>query len=209
LCCAAGCAALFVVLTSGCSTVLVSDNQPIERTSAAERSALISAAAAVSKVDWPRYERERWTRFQGLTGGDASGKSVVAEAYVATLRPGAGRAAAVQTSAERKLRAAEALIEAAHAAADAVRPVAADVSIVEDAIGDLRESRDIYVASLKTIARDSAAVDNADIKTLKIEFNETISELGAAADALADRVASDRTKTFAKPSGRRNLSSSL
>ena len=209
LCCAAGCAALFGLLTVGCTTVVFSNNQPPERTALAAHSALINAAAAVSRADWPRGERASWAgAFADLTGGTA-GKGEMVEAYLASLAPGPGRVGAIKSDAWSKIRAADALVEAAYSAAEAVQPAAADVDVIETAIGDLREGRDVYVASLKAAAKHGDPVDNADIRALKTAFNDSISELGAAADDLADRVASDRTKTYARPGSRRNLSSSL
>ncbi|MEX0645075.1 MAG: hypothetical protein WD076_07180 [Parvularculaceae bacterium] len=175
----------------------------------AAHSALISAAAAVSRADWPRADRGFWgDNFAGLSGGDAD-KDEMVEAYLASLAPGPTRINAIQADAWNKLHAADGLVEAAYSAADAIQPAAADVAIIETAIGDLRECRDVFVASLKAASKHGDPVDGADIRALKAAFNDSISELGAAADELADRVASDRTKTYARPGSRRIPSSSL
>lgn len=177
----------------------------------AAHSALVSAAAAVARADWPQAERGFWgENFAGLAGdrGEAD-KDEMVEAYLASLAPGPGRIGVIQSDAWNKIRAAGALVDAAHTAVEAVQPAAADVDVIETAISDLRECRDVFVASLKAASKKGDPVDGADIRALKAAFNDSMSELGAAADALADRVASDRTETFARPGSRRDLNSSL
>ncbi len=198
---------LFGFLSSGCATIVLSDNQSSERSATAAHSALVSAAADVSSADWPRGDRGFWEgNFADLTG---AGKDDKVDVYLASLAPGPGRVAAIQSDAWDKLRSAGALVDAAHSAAEAVQPAAADVDVVETAIGNLRECRDVFIASLKAAAKQGDPVDGAALRALKAAFNESISDLGAAADKLADRVANDRTKTYARPGSRRNLTGSL
>ncbi|MGE0408874.1 MAG: hypothetical protein AB7P23_06380 [Amphiplicatus sp.] len=194
---------------AGCSTVIFSDNGTTERSAAIERAALISAAAEVSAVKWPAVREASWSaRLVGLGGGDGGvSKNEAAAAYLASLEAGPGRERAILADAEDQLLAADRLANAAHAAVEAVRPVMADVGAVEAAIGDLREARDIYLATLKLV-RDETAAPVADAHALKAEFNAAIEALGEAADRLADRVAHDRTETYARPE-RRGLAGPL
>ncbi|MEO0880549.1 MAG: hypothetical protein AAFY22_12665, partial [Pseudomonadota bacterium] len=83
-------------------------------------------------------------------------------------------------------------------------PSMKDVATVEAAIGFLRQSRDIYLASLNDIIADRET-RLASAKLLRADFNAVIREIGAAADVIADRVAADRTQTFAQPKVRSNF----
>lgn len=77
-----------------------------------------------------------------------------------------------------------------------------DVSVVEKAILDLREARDVYLASLKLIARAGEPVASTESRRLKAEFGAAIEDLGAAADRLADEAENDPRRTFAGPAAR-------
>lgn len=209
-----GCAGAGVVLlglaASGCTTVVLSDNKtPAERSVAVERAQLARAAQEVSKTRWPKPEQESWRA--RLIGFEDSGADVTSsdalDFYIAALRAESDRSERVLADAEQHLRAAAGLVRAAEAAADAVRPAMSDVSIVEGAIGDLRQTRDIYLASLKALARDGDTIDAERTRDLKHAFNDAIRDIGAAADVLADRVANDETNTLAGP--RRNTAGSL
>lgn len=170
---------------------------------AVEREALKEAAAAVGETAWPKPETlSLGALLTGFISGDDDhvSKDDAVKAYVKTLAATDAPAQNLLKDAEHHLAAAQRLAEAADAAAASVRPVASDIAIVETAIGELREQRDIYLAALKTLekAGEPAPADNAD-DVLKTSFNEAIKTIGAAADRLADRVDNDRSETLAQP----------
>lgn len=194
--------AVIIGMSGGCSTVIFTDsNVAADRASAIEREALIEAASAVSETKWPQPTQIAWqARLSPLSASeDVVTEADAAEAYLSSIRVPGRRHEQVYADAEAHLRAAAALARAADAATNSVRPVKADIAVVEDAIGSLRQTRDIYVLSLKALARHGEPVEAENVRALKDDFDDAIKALGSAADALADRVARDRTKTFAGP----------
>lgn len=187
----------------GCSTVIFSENSADERGAAIEREALIDAAAAVSKTKWPEPQNVSWQARIAHIGADRVSKSDAVEAYLASFGDSKPKYDKVLGDAGAHLLAADNLTRAAANAANSVRPVMADVSVVEEAIGDLRQTRDIYLESLKILAREGEPVRSANIRALKSQFDGAIKELGDVADELADRVADDATQIYAGPSSPR------
>ena len=207
-----GAGAVLVGALSGCSTVLFSDNGAAERSAAVEREALIDAAAAVSRTKWPAPDDASWQSRIAHLGSEHVSKSDAVEVYLASLASlgeAGTRYDLVLADAGEHLKAADGLARAAANAANSVRPVMADVSIVEDAIGDLRYTRDIYVECLKTLAKEGEPAPAGNVRALKSQFDDAIKALGDVADELADRVADDRTETFAGPPQRDRLNGSL
>lgn len=195
-------AGLFVAaLATGCTTVVLSDSSEQERT-AVEHAALVEAAAAIARTPWPKPESASWTdRLAGATDtGPRISHDDAARTYVETL-PAPRKDAALGDAAQH-LGAARALVLAAEAASGALRPAMSDVSVVEKAILDLREARDVYLASLKLIARAGEPVASTESRRLKAEFGAVIEDLGAAADRLADEAENDPRRTFAGPAAR-------
>jgi uncharacterized protein YceK len=189
------------VTSSGCSTVVLSQD-PQQQETAAEHAALAEAASAVAAAPWPKTAPASWS--ERLAGADQPELRIsttdAAQHYVASL--GVARRDAVLAEAARHLSAARALVEVAEAMSGALRPVMADVSLVEGAISDLRQARDIYLASLKLIDRAGEPVAAAEARRLKSDFGAVIGALGAAADRLAEEVESDPRRTFAGPAPR-------
>lgn len=204
-----GAGAVLVGALGGCSTVLFSDNGAAERSAAVEREALIDAAAAVSRTKWPAPDDASWQARIAHLGSEHVSKSDAVEVYLASLGEGGARYDLVLADAGEHLKAADGLARAAANAANSVRPVMADVSVVEDAIGDLRYTRDIYVECLKTLAKEGEPAPAGNVRALKSRFDDAIKALGDVADELADRVADDRTETFAGPPRRYRLNGSL
>jgi hypothetical protein len=199
-------AGLMGMLASGCSTVVFSHDQSAERKNAVERDALVLAAAAIAETKWPQPQSASWAA--RLTGGgddeDRISEDDAISAYVKALGAPPGRQEIVFADAANHLTAANALVDAAETTAETIRPMAADIAVMEEAIGELRENRDIYVACLKTLAREGETVDSARLRALKADFNEAIEAVGDAADVLAEKVAKDRTETVARTE-RRNF----
>lgn len=183
----------------GCSTVLFSENNSAARTAAIEREALIDAAETVSRTNWPEPEKVSWQARIVHIGADRVSESDAIGIYLTSLGATGDRYSKVLRDAEGHLRAADGLALAAANAAQSVRPVMEDVSVVEDAIGDLRQTRDIYVESLKILAKQGEPVSSSTVRELKSDFDAAIKSLGAVADELADRIADDDTETFAGP----------
>lgn len=193
----------------GCSTVIFSEHSSTERTTAIEREALIEAAAAVSRTQWPKPENASWQARIVHIGASRLSQSDAVDAYLASLGGDETRYVRVLDDAGAHLRAADGLTRAAANAAQSVRPVTADISIVEAAIGDLRQTRDIYVEALKVLDKQGEPVPAASLRQLKSDFDSAIKQLGAVADELADRVADDHTETFAGPTRRDTIDGSL
>jgi hypothetical protein len=174
--------ASLLLTAGGCSTVLVPEKSLSENV--AERAALVEAAAAVAETRWPKPEAASWSdRLAGdATKSDVS-ESDAARIYAASLET--PRKAALLEDASRHIAAGRDLVGVAAAAAEAIRPAMSDVSVVEAAIADLRQARDIYLASLKLIGREGEPVASSESRELKSEFAAVIEDLGAAADARA------------------------
>lgn len=202
---------MFIAASAGCSTTILTQGDAPDREAAMERAALIEAADALSQTKWPKPQQVSWaSRLTGVVGGDERiSKSEAAAAYLAALGDAPGRTDSVFTDAGAHLAAAGELIEAAEIAAIAPRPAMADVAVIEGAISDLRQTRDIYVACLKELAKQGDAVASDDIRSLKTEFDSAIEEIGAVADRLADSVANDQSETFAGPRIRKDFAGSL
>ncbi|MEL7487577.1 MAG: hypothetical protein AAGJ87_10230 [Pseudomonadota bacterium] len=167
-----------------------------------ERQALKDAAEHVSKIHWPEPQAAGWSaRLAGVVSGSKSTgvtRKDAIDAYLLVLASSDDPTRRLVSDAETQLRAADAMANAAEDAAFAQRPSMSDVAIVEAAIGDLREARDIYIASAKVVAATDAEKD-AIVAALKTDYARAITEIGQAADLIADRVASDRTRTIAQP----------
>ena len=194
-----------VALLQGCATVVI-DNNASNKISV-ERDALKTAAADVAAVNWPKPQAISMSeRLTGIVAGpkqERITKDEAIEVYVAALEKSPDPKAALIEDAETQLRAADVLTAAAVSAASAVRPVMADVAILEGAMGELRQAREIYLESLEEVTSDKIVI--AELKRgLKSDFNRAIKEVGVAADLLADKVAADRTQTVATPNGHRS-----
>ena len=183
-----------MVLAAGCSTVIKAAGGE-DPGYAAQRDALVEAAAGLAAAPWPKPSSSSLA--DRLAGAEADGASVSREdavkAYVERLAGLDDAENALMADAARHLEAVGALRAAAEAAGDALSPRLSDVALIEDAIGDLRETRAIYVSALKKIDGDD---DNVD--ALKRDFDRAIKELGAVADMLAENAMKRRAQAFAR-----------
>lgn len=183
------------IAAGGCSTVMRSEDAVALRAGHAERAALIEAAAAVARANWPTSDDGGWGGQVFAGQARAASAAKAAEFYLSTLAA-PDRKNIVLADAATHLRAADALADATLSAAESLRPTMADVTVVETAIGDLRAARNIYLESLKALSREQK-IDAGEIRGLKIAFNEAIEAVGEAADVLAERVEAERSRAFA------------
>jgi hypothetical protein len=115
------------------------------------------------------------------------------------LSSGGARFETLMIDASATLANAAAFHSAALTTAGAARVSMNDVARVEDAIQTLRQHRDIYWASAKELDKAGDLVDQERLAGMKRGFSDIISDLGDAADILADRVERDRSATYAAP----------
>lgn len=180
---------------SGCSTV-IKRSSTTDDAGAIERAALADAAATAAWAPWPKPSSSSFA--ERLTGGEAGADGVsrddAVEAYVAELKVMPDAQLALVKDANRHLGAARLLREAADDACDSPNPRLSDVALLEDAIASLRETRSIYIASLKKIDGEKYILDQ-----LKDGFDEAIRKLGDVADEMAENAMKRRTENFAGP----------
>ncbi|OFX05300.1 MAG: hypothetical protein A3E78_04770 [Alphaproteobacteria bacterium RIFCSPHIGHO2_12_FULL_63_12] len=177
----------------GCSTVIKTSSED-DTASVAERAALMEAAAGAAWAPWPKPSSSSIA--ERLTGGEPSPERIsrddAVEAYVDQLKNTTDGAAILMNDASRHLAAAKTLMVVAEEACDAASPRLSDVAILEDAIADLRETRTIYVASLKKIDAEKDMVEQ-----VKRDFDRALKDLGDVADQLAENAMKRRADNFA------------
>lgn len=181
-------------LAAGCSTVIKTTGAE-SMADAPQRAALVDAARKTAKAPWPKPSSSSLAVV--LAGGEPSGPKVTRtdaiDAYVASL--GATGEAKMRLIADvgRHIEAAGALKAAADAACDSSASRLSDVSLLEDAISDLRETRAIYAASFKKIGGEKFAIEE-----VKRQFDDMLKELGETADRMAETAVRKRTEYLAK-----------
>lgn len=180
---------------AGCSTVIKTSSEN-DTESAAERAALVEAAADAAWSPWPKPSSSSIA--ERLAGEeerpDQVSRDDAVDAYVGVLKSLPDGESVLIEDAGRHLNAAKTLKAAVEVARDSSRPRLSDVALVEDAIADLRETRTIYVASLKKIDGEKETLEK-----LKRDFDEAIKDLGDAADELAENAMKRRAENFAGP----------
>lgn len=178
---------------AGCSTVIKTSSEE-DAASLAERAALIEAAAGAAWSPWPKPSASSIA--ERLAGGAPPSEHVsrddAVDAYVAALNAAPDGEAVLIGDASRHLAAARALKVAAEEAFSAGSPRLSDVAIIEDAIADLRETRTIYVATLKKIDAEKDLVEQ-----VKRDFDIALKDLGDVADQLAENAMKRRADNFA------------
>ena len=190
------CLACAALASAACSTVIKTGSGFDENAGSAEREALRAAAADVARAPWPKPSSSSLA--ERLTGASPDGESVsrndAVDAYVGRLRQSAAPEAGLLADADRHLESARALTSAAEEATETSHPRLSDVALVEDAIADLRETRAIYVASIKELDADDDRVD-----LIKKSFDVVIRDLGDVADDLAKSAMQKSSANFAGP----------
>lgn len=191
----AGIAIILALGASGCATVTLYGDSGQARP-AAERLALNAAVEALSDTPWPQPEKSSLLNVMGgvLFGDGGDGERMTEDRAVQIYLASAAKTApdvstVVDADAQALLRAALQVSMAADAAAYA--PVASkdDVEVLETAIADLRESRDMFVRAYRSLQKDGAPVADARITHVKTAFSSAMKEIGASADIIAERTA--------------------
>lgn len=187
-------AACAILASSACSTVIKNEAARENQAGAEARQALQQAAEEVARVPWPKPSSSSFA--DRIAGAGADGKRVsrddAIKVYVAALAETADPETALMAEADRHLRAAGALMDVAAVATDSPSPRLSDVALIEDAISDLRETRAIYIASMKKLN-----AEDRDADRLKDSFDRVIKDLGEAADELAENAMNRRSENFA------------
>lgn len=190
LCCVLASIAL---ASSACSTVIKTSGKD-ERAGAAEREALREAAGEVAKSPWPKPSSSSLA--ERLAGGEADEDKVsrddAVKVYVASLKSAPSADILLMADADRHLEAARVLKAVAEEACDSPSPRLSDVALIEDAIADLRETRAIYVASVKKLDADDDIADR-----IKDSFDEVLKDLGDVADQLAENAMKKNSEALA------------
>jgi hypothetical protein len=189
-------AAILVLSAGACSTVIKSERAEAAKGSEADREALRAAAANVADAPWPKPTSSSLAeRLAGAEPeGDELSRDDAVAAYVEALSGKPDAENRLMADADRHILAARTLNEVAEAACESVAPRMADVALLEDAIADLRETRAIYVASLKEIDGDKL-----NIELVKRSFDDVIKSLGDVADDLANNAVKKNSRNFAGP----------
>ncbi len=199
-------ASAVLAICAGCSTVIRSETAIDEDAGAAERAALRSAAFDLAKTRWPKPSTSSFA--EKLAGSDAGDDRIsrndAVDAYLAALSASDSAEEFVMADAGRHLELAGALRDVAEIACDGSRLRLSDVALLEDAISDLRETRSIYVASIRKLDGDK---DNVDL--LKVSFDRVIKDLGEVADELADRALKEGAQSYARPDAAARVAGSL
>jgi hypothetical protein len=195
---ASGCASVKIVSGPETSSVLTSSTIKPSKPSRSERAALLAATRKVQETPWPRIEKASLSdRMVGaLFGGDKQERdsnSVTRDEavaiYVERLNRQPSPVSALMQDANQCLTNARHLAESGRVASTSITPRDNDIALLEEAIGDIRQSRDIYLAAMKKLRNNGESLSRDEIKDMKHAFTQTIADLGITADAIHDKIA--------------------
>lgn len=159
-----------------------------------ERQELVQAARELENTPWPEVtETSLANRMVSVLFGredvsEGTSREEALEVYVASLTASPSSApSTLMRHADNTLRAARTVAERGRMAATAINPSADDIAVLEEAIGDVRASRDMYIAALKKLKSDGHIVPDGDVAELQAAFSQTIRDIGSTADLVAER----------------------
>lgn len=159
-----------------------------------ERQELVQAARMLADTPWPEVtETSLANRMVSVLFGredvaEGTSREEALEVYVASLSATPGSASStLMHHADNTLRAARIVAERGRLAATAINPSTDDIAVLEDAIGDVRASRDMYIAALKQLKSDGHLIPDGDVAELQAAFSQTIRDIGSTADLVAER----------------------
>ncbi len=196
--CVKGVVASFALLfLPACSTVIRTAGAEDALAMTEERAALKDAAADLAWSPWPKPEDGSFAaRLAGGGDEDRMTRDRAVEIYLASFGDGDG-AARIAADARRHLVAADALAAVAERTSEGAGPRLSDVAVLEASIADLRETRAVYLATLKKIDADGDAID-----AIREPLDAAVKKLGRVADDLAENAMKKRSSNFAGPDAR-------
>lgn len=189
--------AIAACFASGCS--ILPQSQTIQLSKPiVERDQLAEAARAVQTAPWPTPERISFlARVSGAGDKDRVTEKDAILAYVDALQPTGAPFRTLVTDALENLSAAQSFEAVALSAIAAPRVTMNDVAVIERAIQTLRQNREMYSRAVDELENRGVAVDEIQLGLIRDGYREEIKGLGDVADMMADRVARDKTKTYA------------
>lgn len=197
----------------GCATVKVSlpklpgseKSAEVSQQSVTQRHALIAATAKLQNTPWPAASKvSAKEKMVGLLFGQGDNakitQSQALETYLVSLRAAPVPRDAILADIDQTLQHARNVAEEGRLAATSYPPSMDDLGVLEEAIGDIRICREMYVNAMKELRADGH-VTKQDIREVKSAFTQSIRDVGRTADLLADRADdSDRAVQYASPS---------
>ncbi len=184
---------------SACASVKVavpgfSKSQETVDAGYSERVALLEATEALSDQPWGEADESGMMSVLFGKGRDNQADRLV-EDYLATAKAdGADPVLIVMQDMHTSLANARHVAEAGRQAVVAITPVASDITMLEDAIGEARECRDMYVKALKMLDRRGANITRDEVRDVRDAFSQTIADIGQTADLVAERVSEEDGK---------------
>lgn len=194
---------LAALSANGCASVKlapVETFQPAARsvsTGHSERQALVSATRELKQTPWPDVTETSLTErmVSILFGGDEEETGMTRDEalqlYVSSLKTDSASPVILLTRhADNTLRSARNVAESGRLAATAINPDTDDIAVLEDAIADIRFSRDMYISAMKMLKSDGYDVSGDEMDEIRAAFSQTIRDIGTTADAVAERAMS-------------------
>lgn len=191
---------------SACASVKVAvpgfsnDSDSTEVVEHSERLALQEATMAFAKQPWGEVEDSGMMSV--LFGNTRSSQmDDLLDEYLSSAALGAEASLnVVMEDMHTSLANARHVAEAGRQAAVSITPVPSDITMLEAAIGQARECREMYVRALKALDRDGANVSRKAVRDVRDAFTQTIADIGKTADLVAERVdAGEGQNRFASP----------
>lgn len=199
-------------LVSGCASVKIampgSDqevqanqtaNTPTRQTGQSDaQSNLTTAARQLQQTPWPEIDAPTTNeRLTGMIFGTKDSENSFTQKdaekfYLISLQAkGHDQLALVQADADRSLKQARQLAEYGRQIARMKYVSSTDMETLESAIGDVRECRDVYVNTLKSLKAEGYSIDSSHWQEMRNAFNQAINDMGVTADMLAQNLNQD------------------
>ncbi|MEO0850204.1 MAG: hypothetical protein AAFY04_02200 [Pseudomonadota bacterium] len=205
-----------VFSASGCVTVIDGGAQSVQTAAQsletyAKRATILDAIDTLADTPWPAGEKTAFSNRMSaiLLGGEQKPVDVASPVahYVTTLRqlPAGDQLPQLQSDARSHLAAARLVEIAIDRALPDFSASRNDIVAVEGAIASLRDARNVYVASLKTLASENGEISARTISGLKRDFTQASRGLSERADLLAAIVDARDIPTSPNPVARTNF----
>lgn len=204
------------LISAGCASITLSGkdgargqvDQKIEIVrGASERQALVAAVSTLDQTPWPQIEKiSLRARMAGsLFGGDKNPpassmtREQAIEIYLNQLMTDPQPTGQLLLDADTTLTQARQVAESGRLAARAMRPQSGDIKVLENAIANVRTSRNIYLAAMSRLKKQGIYVQREDMSDIKDAFSQTMRDIGLTANILAERLAAEKTlRAFAE-----------